>query len=496
MPASPRPPLLRRLTTGMPLLVTIAVHVVLIAIAGAVVVQQNIVGKKKTFEASANDTAPKAVEHRLQIARRGGSSGGATNPISANRIFSTAGNAIAMPEMPDLPSTGAGGFGGFGGMGSGVGMGAGTGMATSLGGGAGLGGRGFMSLSFLGMTDVRARKVVFAVDIGQGLLDIRKGGIRAFEIMRQEITRLVAALPPSGEFNVVFFAGDQIRLFAPTLQPADSATKKKFFAWVQPINSNLQSLGTQSIPGESPRWRKKTDESLKLDEEYRPSLWVNAIHAALEQQPDAVFLITGSSHPGNKPASEAAMARGRQEREKYAAELVKEGYDLAAIAAARSRALAKLRADFEAINRRLVAAGRDPFVIQDIKRVLAPDFQAALKKAGFTLAIDRTGWTDKAGNLMWNSPASLESKGPEQQSYVPVEFSEAVTHVSRLQAGLVRERVALNIFLFAGPDEKTAPAEKNLGTLASRNNGRFSLITTKRLEELNDAAAPAASPSS
>lgn len=493
MNAPARPPFFRRLTRGMPLLVTIAVHVVLIAIAGAVVVQQNNIGKKKTFEASAADTAPKQVEHRLQVARRGGASGGATNPISANRIFSTAQGAIAMPEMPDLPSTGAGGFGGFGGMGSGVGMGAGTGMATSLGGGTGLGGRGFVSLSFLGMTDVRARKVVFVVDISPGLLDIRKGGIRAFEIMREEISRLVAALPPTGEFNVVFFAGDQIRLFAPALQPATSANKKTFFEWVKPINADLRSLGASSIPSSSPRWKKKPDESLKLDEEYRPSLWINAIHAALEQQPEAIFVITGSANPGSRPASEAAIARGRREREKYVADLVKEGYDLPAIAAARAKALGKLQADFSAINRKLVAAGRDPFVIQDIKRVLAPDFQAAIKRAGFTLTLDKTGWTDKSGNLMWNSPASAEPGPPSTiQPMTIVEFTEAMNHITRLQAGLVRERASLNIFLFAGPGEKNETAQKNLTSLASRNSGRFDLITTKRLEELNATAANAA----
>ncbi len=486
----------RRLRTGVPLLITIAVHVVLVAIAGAIVVQQNMAEKKKTFEAAAlGERANQQVEHRLQVARRGGASGGASNPISANRIFSTAQGAISMPEMPDLPSTGVGGFGGFGGMGSGVGLGAGTGMSTSLGAGTGLGGRGFMSLSFLGMSDVRARKVVFVVDIGPGLLDIRKGGIRAFEIMRQEISRLVAALPPTAEFNVVFFATDQIRLFSPALQPATADNKKTFFSWLAPINADLQSLGTRSIPASSPRWRRPADDSLKLDEDYRPPLWINALHAGLEQQPDTIFLITGSAAPGSREASAASVERSRRERERRIAELVREGYDLPAIAAARSRALNKLRADFNAINRQLVAQNRDPFVIgNDIRRVLAADFQAALKRAGFTLTVDRTGWTDKAGNLMWDTPSSADAPAPSGPSYTDVPFTDTIAHVARLQAGLVRERVTLNLFLFAGPEEKPVTAEKNLGTLASRNGGRFSTITAKRLEEIQ--AASAASPSS
>jgi hypothetical protein len=483
MPA-PRPAFLRRLTSGVPLLITIAVHVVLVAIAAAVVVQQNSGGKKKTFEASASDGGPPpAVEHRLQVARRGGASGGAQSPVSANRIFSTAENALQMPSMPDLPSMGSGGFGGFGGMGSGVGLGAGKGMATSLGGGAGLGGVGFMSLNFLGLTDVRARKVVFAVDIGPGLLDIRKGGIRAFEIIRQEISRLVAALPPSAEFNVVVFANDQIRLYAEALRPATSDNKKAFFQWIAPINADLQSLGARSIPSTSPRWRATPNPDLKLDPDYRPALWINALHASLAQQPDTVFLITGSAQPGSKPVSQAALDRGYEESKKRVAEYVRQGYDLPAIAAARGKAFAKLRADFNAINAKLIAQKKDPFVIQDIKRVLAPDFQAALRKAGFTLMIDTAGWTDKEGKPMCDSPSSTEVTR-RADGFTHVEFTEAVAHVARLQVGLLRDRASINTFLFSGPEENTESAQKQLSLLSSRNDGKFNPLTTKRLEEL------------
>ena len=172
-----------RLTSSMPLAITVIVHVVLGLIAAAVVVQQTSSEKKKTFEAARENTAPPAVEHRLQVARRGGASGGSSSPVSANRIFSTAENALQMPSMPDLPSMGAGGFGGFGGMGSGVGMGAGTGMATSLGAGTGLGGRGFMSLNFLGMTSQNASKIVFVVDTSTQIMEPRKGGFQAFSII-------------------------------------------------------------------------------------------------------------------------------------------------------------------------------------------------------------------------------------------------------------------------------------------------------------------------
>jgi hypothetical protein len=483
MPA-PRPAFFRRLTASVPLLVTVIIHIVLFGIAGAIVVQQAGDAKKKTFESSAQTeaTAVKQVEHRLQVARRGGASGGAQSPVSANRIVSAAVGGLTLPEMPDLPSMGSGGFGGFGGMGSGVGLGAGAGMATSLGSGTGLGGRGFMSLNFLGVSDVRSSKVVFVVDISASLMDIRKGGFRAFEILRMEISRLVAGLPLSNEFNVVLFEGGNVRLFAETLQPANSANKNAFFAWIAPINASLDSIGSRSIPSTSPRWTFSRPEALNLDSNYGPAGWIQAVQAALTLEPDTVFLITGSGAIGQKRLSDDIIARRRADRAKAIEEAAqnKDGIDHAAIAAARGKALAKLRADFDAINKKLVDQKKPPFVITDIRRVLAADFQAALKKAGFSLKLDGTGWTDKEGNLIWNSPPTNLNVPTSENA----EMSDMLTHISRLQSGLLRERAALHIFLFTGPDEDTVGAQKNLSTLATRNGGKFSLLTTKRLEEL------------
>ncbi|MFA6959136.1 MAG: hypothetical protein WC205_00105 [Opitutaceae bacterium] len=106
--------------------------------------------------------------------------------------------------MPDLPSVGASSLSGMG-LGKGLGaVGTGTGYSIGIGNGSGLG-SGFMSLSFLGTTSNRVSKIVFIVDVGRDLLDIRKGGFEGFKIIREEMMKLVSRLPPSAEFGVVFY---------------------------------------------------------------------------------------------------------------------------------------------------------------------------------------------------------------------------------------------------------------------------------------------------
>lgn len=479
-PASIRPKALReRASTWMPLAVTVLLHVLLIGGAAAIVVQQSSLGKKKTFEAAAatDMVATKQVEHRLQVARRGGASGGATNPVSANRIFSTANGAVQMPEMPELPSMGAGGFGGFGGMGSGVGMGAGTGMATSLGGGTGLGGRGFMSLNFLGMTSQNASNVVFVVDTGAGIMDLRKGGFRAFTIIREEIMRLVGRLPPSARFNVILFgSGSDLNLFGEELVPATSANKKEFFDWVAPVNQDHAKLGPYSAARRT-AWRKaRLPADSGVDPDFLPPIWSHGLRAALEQKGDVVFVITSTAGVCFRRVDEATVAKRRAEIAKRKAELEKQGIDIAAVQAARHRSDEKARREFAEANRKLVAAGRDPIVITDTVQIFAPHVQAALRRAGVTIVRDLTGWTDKDGR-----PINLDGIG-----FSDVEgasWNEFHSHVARLQKAFVPKRASVHTLLFVGPDDKAEDQAEILSAVAKRNDGKFQLLTTKRLEE-------------
>lgn len=112
-PRSSLPLRLLRAARNLPLLVTVGVHVALGLIAAVVIVQQTTAAKKRTFEAAPaiESATVKQVEHRLQVARRGGASAAAASPVSANRVFSTSAEALALPSLPDLPSMNGGSAG-------------------------------------------------------------------------------------------------------------------------------------------------------------------------------------------------------------------------------------------------------------------------------------------------------------------------------------------------------------------------------------------------
>jgi hypothetical protein len=475
---SPLAILWRRISGNGPLLISVILHAVLILAAALFVVSETVVGKKKRFEAPpAAEAAParRQVEHRIQTARKSGAVQSA--PVATKRILSTATDGLVLPALPDLPFAGASALGGLGGFGQGMGLGQGAGgMGTSLAN-AGLGGRGFMSLSFLGLTDVKAQRVVFVVDVGRSLMDIRKGGFQAFGIIRAEILRLVGNLPPSAQFGVVLFDGSNLALYADALRPATVKNKTAFFAWLEPVNAKLDALGIASAGGAT-AWTREMPDGAGLDPDYNGSPWINAVHAALQMRPDTVFAITGAAGYGSKRLGEGELTGRARSRERELAALRAQGLDLAAVTKARRAALAAARAELEAFNQRLVAQGRDPLVVTESRRIMDADFQAALKRAGGNIKMDTTGWADREGRPVW---IDSEARTSEVQ---PASVTDAAAHLGRLQAAFLRERAALHLFYFVGPDDRPQGAMDGLARLAPEHGGRFELLTTKRLEAL------------
>jgi len=484
--SAPRPTLYQRITASVPLMVTIIVHVVLIGIAGYFVVSEQIIKKGKVLEAanaSQPSVAQKQVEHRLQVARKAGGSS-SSSPVSASRIFSNAENALQMPAMPELPSVGASSMSGMG-FGKGIGAaGTGSGYGTGLSavGGSGVG---FVNMSFLGVTNQRISKVVFIVDVGPDLMDIKKGGFDAFKIIREEIMKLVSRLPPSAEFGVILYDGrwfnDSVTTFDAALQPATVGNKQQFFDWITPVNATPDSLGLASAKGRRVKWTPKDLSRAGIDETLNTPSWARGLHFALEMGPDAIFIISGSRGGVSHDMSDAEVAKRKREHEKNVADAKerykREGIDLDAVAKAREKAYAKAKAEFEDMNKKLRAAGKNPFIITHISRVFAADFQAEVRKAGFPpIKLDTAGWTDKQGQPIHGFGTPNYNKGAD--------FDELIMHVSKLQRTLSKDRVAVNYFLFVGPNEEPKAAIEDLSKFVSRNGGKFQLLTTKRLQEL------------
>lgn len=480
--------LYRRATAGVPLVVTVLVHILLFAVAGYFVTGRIIRENGPTFEGrpTSEPTAQRQRDHHIQVIRAGRVMPTAS-PLSVRRIISEASSALLLPPRPDIPQVGTSSLSSTAFTSSAAGV-PGTGIDANTGvKSSGVAGSVFASSVLFAQQGANLSKIVFIVDVGPGLLDIRKGGFQAFFIIRDQITRLVRDLPPAAEFGVIFYDNlnwrpESVVAFDAKLMPATVQNKGAFFEWIRPVNEKPESVGLSSVPGRRIAWQPKDVSASGIDELLRPPAWTRCLQFALEMQPDVIFVIAGGTGEVRREATPAELALWKRQNEQQLAAMARDGLDVDAINQARNRFFSKARGELDEINRKLREQGKPPYIVTDTKRVFDADFQADLKRKGFRLALDTTGWEDKQGKPIWWT-------GYSNSKIVP--FSELVAHVSKLKRVLTNGTVRLNYFLFVGPDEKPQDAMDNLSVLARKNNGRFELLTTKRLQELAARDTPA-----
>jgi hypothetical protein len=252
-----------------------------------------------------------------------------------------------------------------------------------------------------------------------------------------------------------------------------------------PVNTQLGRFGP-NYAGSRTAWRmKELPESSGIDPLVLPPVWARAVHPALEQQPDAIFVITASQGRIRQRVDEATIARRRAEVEKRydeaVAQLKRDGFDVAEVSRARDAAHRKASAELAAANQRLVAQKKDPIILGWIGELERSDVQAELRRNGLNIRFDRTGWSRRDGSLI-----NVPSKHLSTVEDLP--WNDFLAQYARLQRALVPERPALNLFLFVGPNDNPAQAVTNLTNVARRNGGSFQLLTTQRLEEIKARA--------
>jgi len=199
----------------------------------------------------------------------------------------------AMPEikMPERRS----------GTGVGDGFGGGTSLGEGLGGSLGFG---VSSVNFFGIKS-SGESVFFLVDASQLILVDEKGGIPAYTKVKEELASMIGRLSPATLFNIAFFHGwnqPHVNLFSQQMLTATEQDVSRVARWADPINKefNLATIG----PGGNNYRPKQSFEPMQ-----NPMGLTRALIAAMERQPDTIFIICPLWHSSRRPRTD------REERE-------------------------------------------------------------------------------------------------------------------------------------------------------------------------------------
>jgi len=140
-------------------------------------------------------------------------------------------------------------------------------------------------IDFFGLR-AEGEKAVFIIDASAAMLDDRTGGTGTYEYIKEEMAAIVSRLNPSVLFNVIFHDQTNAVLFRPAMVPAARGIAQELAAWMKPILADPESPGLDQSPDQY-TFPFFYDTAVGKDAQS----WLLALQAAMEQRPDAVFLL-------------------------------------------------------------------------------------------------------------------------------------------------------------------------------------------------------------
>lgn len=160
--------------------------------------------------------------------------------------------------------------------------------------------------------DIKAKgeKFLFVVDVRRELMQDAKGGIPTYNVIKNDIIRLVNELPSGVLFNMLLFDGASLEIWKPQLVAATATNKEEFEKWLLPVNSSATNLGVRSRNYRPAAFNQPFASRLMTSyglttagalEQRSDAIYIcraNSIvlttAGALEQRPDAIYILSDS----------------------------------------------------------------------------------------------------------------------------------------------------------------------------------------------------------
>jgi len=223
----------------------------------------------------------------------------------------------------------------------------------------------------------KSEKVLIVIDASASLMNEERGGLATYQVIREDVKKLVNDLPSTMLFNLMGYSltgGYAIDLYRDSLMAATEGNKRGVAAWIDPINSSLDKIGVRNTyklrypflpqPPHSQHYAAHKANCYRV------------YQAALEQGADTIFfLVTEWTNPDDikQPWTEVETERYRKAVEDYEARVIRErakkGWNeekeaeyQTKISIARAAGIAKARKWIEEENKKRKAAGQSLYV--------------------------------------------------------------------------------------------------------------------------------------
>lgn len=306
-------------------------------------------------------------------------------------------------------------------------------------------------VNFFGIS-ASGNKVVFIIDATPHMLVDEKGGMTAYDNVKEEVGIMLANLNRNTHFNVLLYQGKRLVAYRDELVPGLPSNLRMAIEWLDPLNRDYDALGLRDGYGES--------LSVKDHEEYEIASrdvahYTKAVQKAMEWGANAIFCISsGYVEMRHSPTPEMIEEMKKLREENPGTP----GTVSPGAQKAWQSAVAKTRAWLAKEN----AARREKGVSQKV----VTNFNQLVQQRTGVSPPRATGGTPAGGanfpRLPRIEPEDVEGHLKKVKKY---EYDEKDL-----------DEPSLHIVFFLGEDERIRNAEDHFRRLTNRNNGKLKIL--------------------
>jgi len=208
------------------------------------------------------------------------------------------------------------------------------------------------------------RKIVFVIEAARYMLTDRKGGIPAYDKVKEDIGRILDGMNKKTGFNIVLFEGKKIASFKEEVVEASPSNVRLAMEWLDPVNKEFEKIGIQE--GYVTKPLRDGIEPIPVD---HLAHYVKAMQRALEMDCSTIFCMTSGWVHLHNPLSERELAIWYR-RNKWTSKEEKEW----------NEGIAKAKAWLEKENAARREKGIPQRVIRDWHEIMAEQFPSVPRR--------------------------------------------------------------------------------------------------------------------
>ena len=316
-------------------------------------------------------------------------------------------------------------------------------------------------VNFFGIA-AAGKRIVFIIDATKYMLLDEKGGMYAYDKVKDEIAAMLAGLNRGTHFNILLYEGKRCIAFREEPVPGLPSNLRLAIEWLDPLNRTYEDLGLGPQPGVLIEMGEQVEPIQNIDLNH----YLKPIQKALEWEAGAIFCIASAYRRISQSPTPEMLAKYREELKMNPGTPGTPGTPGEYPPGAQEKwrqAQERTRQWLRDENAARAEKGLPPKVVID--------FGALIREVTGESPPRRVGGTP-------GTPGTPGARYPSQPPHTPGDIEDQVKNsVKKYYKAKGIDEPSIHMVMFIGEDEElNDPTKDHFRNLTRRNNGKLKIL--------------------